>query len=305
MPYRYLYARKINNTVKKYQRIPERVMIENTNICNANCVFCPHKVMKRKVGVMDLALSKKIISECRQLNINYLTIYGFGEPLLDKYFFERVAYAKELGIPRVTTNTNAMYMDKKAVNNIFDSRIDEIYISFDAATEKTYQLIRPGLNFSTVENNINYLLKEKKKRGIKTPKIILSFVESQTNSKEVEAYLEKWQNKVDGISISIIHNWTGQIEAGITSNHGFRDPCRLLWTDMVISWDGKVPLCCNDYENRVILGDCRINTIEEIWGGKILDTIRQDHINKNYSNVPVCSSCTYNYHHKSPWWVIS
>src|SRR3989339_239616 len=78
LPYRYLYARKINNTVKKYQRIPERVMIENTNICNANCVFCPHKVMKRKVGVMDLALSKKIISECRQLNINYLTIYGFG-----------------------------------------------------------------------------------------------------------------------------------------------------------------------------------------------------------------------------------
>lgn len=300
--YQKLYERQIRKKIIHFKSIPFRVMVENTNLCNADCVFCPHKKMKRKTGVMKMDLFKKIVSDCVELNINYLTIYGFGEPLLDKNFIEKVNLAKQAGLKRVTTNTNAAYLNKEIAKQIIEEGLDEIYISFDAATEETYKKIRPGLQFDEVENNIKTLIELKKKANSEKPEIFLSFVESDLNKKEVHLYEEKWKHLVDGISFSIVHNWTGAVNFG-KNELAPKDPCRLLWTDMVISYDGSVPLCCNDYENKVILGNVNKQTIAEVWGGKKLSKVRKNHMSKNFSKVEICSSCQYNYHYKSPWWV--
>jgi radical SAM protein with 4Fe4S-binding SPASM domain len=301
-PYQHFYQKLIAQKRKTFDKKPFRVMIENTNICNADCVFCPHKIMRRKTGIMPLSLSRKITDQCADLGIDYFTIYGFGEPFLDGLFFKRVRYAKKKGLGRVTTNTNAAFMDREKAKKVIDSGLDEIYISFDAATRPTYQKIRPGLNFATVEKNISNLIKLKKKKESQSPKIFLSFVESDLNRHEVSAYLKKWQDKVDGISISLVHNWTGKVDFGQETS-GLRDPCRLLWTDMVVSFDGRVPLCCNDYENRLILGDIKKQTIEEVWGGKNLKKVRKLHLAGRFKKIPLCKACQYNYHFKSPWWV--
>jgi len=290
--------------MRKFESVPFRVIIENTNACNADCTFCPHKMMSRKTGIMDMDLTRRIIDECKDLGIDYVAIYGFGEPLLDPHFFERVEYAKWKGISRVITNTNAMYLNNEKTRKILESGIDEVYISFDAATEETYKKIRPGLSFRTVEQNVLNLVKEKKQRSSDKPEIILSFVESSVNKQEAKRFIQKWTNMADNISISIIHNWTGDIESNNKDNIGSRrDACRLLWTDMVISWNSEVPLCCNDYENRIILGNIKHQSIKEIWGGKELRKIRGSHIQGNFKEVSLCANCGYNYHHKSPWWV--
>jgi radical SAM protein with 4Fe4S-binding SPASM domain len=302
--YNFCYAKLIRKKMQKFEDIPFRVMIENTNACNANCTFCPHKIMRRKTGIMDTNLSKRIIDECKNLGIDYITIYGFGEPLLDPYIFERVAYAKSKGIARVTTNTNAMYLNNEKVKRLLESGIDEVYISFDAATEITYRRIRPGLNFEIVEQNILALIQEKKERNLKKPEIIMSFVESSANKHEVKQYIQKWKSKADNVSISAIHNWTGDIESSNENSNGLRrDPCRLLWADMVISWNGDVPLCCNDYENKIILGNVKNQSIKEIWGGEKPRKIRELHKGGEFEKLNICAQCEYNLHHKSPWWV--
>lgn len=301
--YNYFYNQLLAEKMDKFKKVPFRVMIENTNICQANCVFCPHQAMKRRIGTMEMTLFKKIIDQCQKSAINYVTIYGFGEPLLDKHFFEKVVYAKSAAIPRVTTNTNGMYLTKEKIKKIFNSGIDEIYISFDALTNKTYKKIRPGLDFKTVESNILNLIYERKKRKLDKPEIILSYVETPDNQKETLKYIQKWQNKVNHISISFMHNWTGQIKNQGMLKNGKRDPCRLLWTDMTISWNGDVPLCCNDYENKIILGNINNQSIKQIWGGEKLKKIREYHQKRNFAKVSLCKNCQYNYHHKSPWWV--
>ena len=277
-------------------------MIENTNSCNANCIFCPHKIMKRKRGVMSMDLYKRIINDCVEEKIDFVTVYGFGEPLLDRDFIKRLKYAKTKGIKRLTTNTNAMYLTENIARQIIEAGLDEIFISFDAETAKTYRQVRPGLDFATVEKNIKTLSKLRQKLKRRKPEIVLSFVETDINRAESAGYIKKWQKTVDHISVSQIHNWTGDIDNG-RKIIGQRDPCRLLWTDMVVSWDGKVPLCCNDYENKVILGDMKKQSISEVWGGKKLARARKMHVNGNYKAISLCKNCQYNYHHKSPWWV--
>ena len=301
--YSFFYQKMMQKKMALFKDKPHRVMVENTNICNADCVFCPHEKMKRKTGVMAMELFKKIIDECANMGIGYVTIYGFGEPLLDNKFIERVKYAKEVGLSRVTTNTNAAFLTKDKAKTIIEAGLDEIYISFDAATKETYKKIRPNLNFEEVTKNIINLIKEKKKLQSKKPLIFLSFVESEINSNEVGPYEKKWKGLVDGISFSIAHNWTGEVNFGRAESLTLRDPCRLLWTDMVVSFDGKVPLCCNDYENKVILGDINHQSIKEIWGGEKLKKIREKHLKRQFQDIAICSLCQYNYHYKSPWWI--
>lgn len=302
--YNYFYRRKMQQRMAAHQRVPFRVMVENTNVCNSKCVFCPHPIMQRRQGFMSRELFEKVARECRDLNIDYFTIYGFGEPLIDPDFVARVKFAKSLGLKRVTTNTNAELLSEEKSRQLIAAGLDEIYISFDAASAPTYQKVRPTLSFDKIERNIKNLMAIRKKSGKTKPEVILSFVESDANKQEVKEFIAKWKDIVDNISISIIHNWTGKIETGsVNSGRWRRDPCRLLWTDMVISWNGDVPLCCNDYENKLILGSINKNSISEIWGGEILSVVRRDHLAGTFNGNPVCDRCEYNFHYKSPWWV--
>ena len=187
---------------------------------------------------------------------------------------------------------------------MLESGIDEVYISFDAASEETYKKIRCNLDFNSTKKNIlNFVRLRNDKNS--TTKIYLSFVESDDNKHEVKRYIQEWKGLVDGVSVSLIHNWTGDIESKefIYKKSLLRDPCRLLWMDMVINWDGKVPLCCNDYEAKVELGDINSQTIMEVWGGQRLELIRQNHLKKEFGHIPICVNCQYNFHYKSPWWV--
>lgn len=299
--YTYFYVEMVKRKMLRFEEVPLRVMVENTNICDSDCIFCPHQKMKRKSGFMQIELFKKIVDECKKLKINHLVIHGFGEPLLDKYFFEKVKMAKKEGIPLVTSNTNGMYLDKEKTEKIFDTGLDEIIISLDAAIEKTYKKIRPGLDFNTVEKNIIELIRQKSKNKAIKPKVILSFVESEENTNEIDKYLKKWNKFVDDISISYRHNWSGALK-NINDKTLEKDPCRLLWTDMVVSWNGNVPLCCSDYENKVILGNIRGQAIREIWKSKKLKEIRGFHQKREFNKINLCNNCNLNFHYKLPWW---
>jgi radical SAM protein with 4Fe4S-binding SPASM domain len=301
--YLLLYNDFLENRMKLFGEVPFRVMIENTNYCNLSCTFCPHKIMKRKKGIMSESLFKQIIDQCKSLGINYVTIYGFGEPLLDPNFCEKVNWAKKKEISKVTTNTNALFLNEKISKNIIEAGLDEIYISIDAGTPETYRKVRSSIKLAIVEKNILSLLILRSRMGREKPIVILSYVESEVNKHETELFISKWKNLVDSISISKIHNWTGDIKIGDTINHEMRDPCRLLWTDMVINWDGKVPLCCNDYENRITLGNLKGNLIEKIWGGEELKNIRELHKKREFNKITPCRHCIYNCHDKSPWLV--
>ena len=71
------------------------VHIESTNLCNFKCSFCPHTKMKRKKGIMDFELYKKIIDEIKDWGIEELNLTGFGEPLLDPLLTEKIKYARK------------------------------------------------------------------------------------------------------------------------------------------------------------------------------------------------------------------
>lgn len=296
--YSYFYSKQMKMLMEKYEFVPSKVIIENTNACNSDCIFCTHNQMTRKKGFMNFQLFKKIIDDCTTQGVREVAIYRLGEPLLDTQFSEKITYAKKAGIEIVSTNTNASLLDEENATKILDSDIDVIYISLDASSKAVYEGIRRGLNYDVVERNVMKFIELRNNRGRKA-RIILHFCITQENRNQVKDFIRKWKNSVDQICIADTHDWSGNIEIKDKRPFQRNGPCKLPWTEMVISWDGKVPLCCVDYNDTVVLGDLTNESIKDVWGGEKLKKYRKIHINKDFDKIPICKNCTCNF----SWWM--
>ncbi len=299
--YRYVYNQQIQHLMKNCKNIPSTVMIENTNACNYRCHFCPHQIMNRKKGVMDMELFERIVDECNMIGVQHIDIHQFGEPLLDSKFIEKVTYAKSKGIPKVTTNSNGSLLNIELSKKLVDSQLDRIYISLDAATEETYLKVRYPGNLTRVEQNIDRLIKLRNSTGSSKPEIIVNFVQQQNNRDEIKAFTKKWKDKADKVMISYMHDWAGSINEQTNEFHGKlnRSPCRLPFTDMVIGWDGRCMICCVDYDGKLIIGDLKKQNLEDVWKSKIIMNIRSSHLKSEFKEVPLCDRCTY----RTTWWM--
>lgn len=68
-------------------------------------------------------------------------------------------------------------------------------------------------------------------------------------------------------------------------------PCRMLWTELTVFWDGRVVPCANVYEPDNLLGDLRTQTLDEVWNGPPIQALRQAHLQDRVAAIPVCRSC--------------
>jgi len=298
--YHHLYKTQMKEIIEKQKAGPMKVIIENTNACNAHCVFCVHDKLTRKTGFMDFSLFRKIIADCANLNVKEVAIFRFGEPLLDPDFSEKVAYAKKAGIELVSTNTNASLLTEETAIKILDSGLDIIYISLDANSKEVYERIRKGLNYDIVKKNIKRFIELKNSRNKEKPIIILNFCQTDENKNQVKDFIKEWKGHAQ-MSISNAHDWSGKAKVK-TKNGVFvrrADPCRLLWTELVVSWDGKVPLCCIDYDDKMIMGDLKSESIREVWSGERLKKNRKIHMDGDFKKIPLCESCTCYF----SWWM--
>lgn len=301
--YQYFLQTQISKVVKKYQKIPFSLRIENTNFCNGQCFMCPYPSMKRKKGTMSRELYKKIIDQASNLKINYINLHNFGEPLVDKDFVWRIKYAKSKNIKRISTNTNGTLLNQKLAKDIIKSGLDELYISVDAATKKTYQKIRIGLNYNQVQKNIKYITKLKKQLKSDKPKIILDFLEFNLNKTETQKFINKWKNTVDNICISQIHDWSNKKQINLKNKINnyvefSQSPCRLPFTEMLINWDGTVSLCCQDIDGEVILGNTNKESLIKIWQNKKYQEIRKSHLKLKTNDLKLCKNCKL----RTFWW---
>lgn len=304
--YQYLQETYIKKIINKYFLAPNLVVIENTSFCNSSCSMCPHSVMKRKQGTMKTDLFHKIIDQCNKLGVKQVGLHNFGEPLMDKDFAEKLRYASQKADASVGTSTNAALMRSELAKEIILSGLDTINFSIDAFTKASYEKIRVGLPFKEVIKNVENFIDIRKQLGKKKPEIIVDFIETELNKGEKKLFINKWKGLVDKVNITTLHAWGGSYEgkAGKGKFHSKllkikREPCRFLWTDMVINWDGRVSVCCQDYEAKIVIGDINKNSLQEIWRGKIINDLRKKHLAGKFSEIPLCSLCNY----RSVWWL--
>ena len=276
-------------------RLPEIVQIESTNICNARCVFCPRDQMHRRQGVMDEALFRKVVDDCAALGIRHVRLHNYGEPFVDRHLTDKVAYAKQKGIAEVGVISNGSLIDEQVARGVIEAGLDAINISVDASGREVFERTRIGLEYDKVIANIERLVRIRAELGRTHPKLILSFVR-QDNSDEERAFIDHWRMIADKIHITDLHNWAGTLNR----DSDVRYPCYRQWLTFTVLWDGRVSLCCADFDGRVILGDMRTSNIRDIWESEAYRQVRREHLESG--GPEICRACDLP-RKDSPLWV--
>lgn len=275
--------------------LPEIVQIEATNICNAKCVFCPRDEMHRKQGIMSFDLFRKIVDECAELGITHVRMHNYGEAFIDKRLVEKVRYAKVRGIKEVGAISNGSLLTEPVARGMIEAGLDAINISVDASGKETFEKTRIGLKYDKVIGNIERLVRLRAEAGKRRPKLILSFVR-QNNDADEQAFIEHWKKVADKIHVTDLHNWAGTLhrESDVTY------PCYRPWLTFTVLWDGRVSLCCADFDGHVVLGDLTTSSIQEVWNSEAYRTVRREHLESGGPDI--CRSCDLP-RKDSPLWI--
>jgi MoaA/NifB/PqqE/SkfB family radical SAM enzyme len=278
----------------QYGAAPRTVNIESTSHCNAKCLTCPHPYHERVQGIMDDDLYAKVLDECVALGVKKIHLQNFGEPLIDRRLPEKIKMAKDRGIGTVKIISNASALTEKKTRQLIEAGLDEIKISFDGLSKEVFEKVRVGLKYEKIAANLEGLIRIRGEMGRSNPKVQLMFVAIKENEFEETGFVDRWNGVVDRVDVTRAHNWGGSedvsAEAEPKNKSGFQ--CMRLWQTFTVLWDGRVSICCVDYEGSEILGDLRTETMRDIWNGARLAQIRNWHTRGEFNEVPVCGSCT-------------
>ena len=156
----------IQRTLDKMSIRPYELHLELTNVCNANCVFCPYQFQKREFVVMQDEVFHKAVGDYVSSGGGSVGLTPIvGDALIDPKFLDRVRYLRsQPKIDRIWLTTNAILLDKHGIKDVLEVGLSSITISTSGFDEATYERIYRSKAYQRVRNNVLALLEENAKR---------------------------------------------------------------------------------------------------------------------------------------------
>ena len=68
-------------------------------------------------------------------------------------------------------------------------------------------------------------------------------------------------------------------------------PCGLLWNRFIVTYDGKLTICCIDFEAKMIYGQINKNSLKTCWNNALMRKFRKIHKDNNFKLLPMCLQC--------------
>jgi len=255
-----------------------KIQFESSTSCNAKCIFCPRYEMTRPMGVMSDALFHKIIKEGKEMGVKHFYPFLNGEPFIFPRIYKWLDYMEKEKV-WVSLYTNAEFMDVDRL--VKYKNIYFINCSLNAATKEIYDKIMRGCDFYKAKKNIGDLIKKSSFR------IRVSMVVNEENAHENRMFRKMWGKNA---KVSYYLNWAGKRHS-LFESKGIKKPCYHLLNFITILWDGRVALCCMDYNGNVILGDLNKQSLKEIV--KNIEPLIERHKKLDF-NMPLCQECNMN-----------
>ena len=290
----------IPDQTKKYQRVPVPEFPKKINLgiqedyCNLSCpkclVFGTNKdpafdIKKIATSAMPMENILNILDEIKGHNLAISPSY-WVEPLVVKDFKKVAMEAKKRGIP-VEISTNALLINEGMAEFLVE-HMSAISVSIDATTMETLVKTRATNRLERIHNAVFLLLD---KRGSKdSPRIVVNFTVEDCNRHERDEFLQYWIQHVDAVRINEMYTHERSIDNLVVTRD--RTPCREIYDQMNIDFNGDVRMCCLDGFRVTNLGNVFEDGVHKVWHGEGFSVVRKNHEEGNYGAQPFCESCT-------------
>lgn len=286
---------------------PFSIEVDPSSRCNLKCNFCfrsDEEAVKNsgvKFGNMDFELYKKIINDIKEFPVKpvKLRLSGYGEPFMNKNYHEMIKYAKDSNVAEfIETITNGTLLTSKINRQIVEAGLDRINISVEALSRKGYKEITgANINYDKFLSNIKDLYDNKGNTYI-----YIKIVDcGNFTEKDKTLFYNTFNNICDQMCIEK----AAKVWDGTTANDNIKDTgiygqeipryklvCPFIFSRMSVNYNGKVHLCCVDWQGKEIIGDVTKQSLYDIWNGEKLRYIQMTHLKGNRKCIDLCKNCT-------------
>jgi radical SAM protein with 4Fe4S-binding SPASM domain len=291
--------------------------IETTNACNMTCKMCPRTtMMTRPIETIDRNTFIKILDQIKphskelwdkwvlfvekeygiretDMSENHfflhiipkvIQLHGYGDPLLDKHMAEYVELLHERGFFSYFS-CNPANINLARTYEMMDAGLDYIKYSIESVDDNAHKEIRGSAsNFKKSFQNISSVLDYKKTHNSGMVIVITMLDLNRTCQQEDFDLLVK---AFEGLDVYVYlksedQQWYRKDFHGTKSVH-WSEFCRHPWMSMTIKSNGEAAMCMEDFNNEIILGDTKHESLYDIWNGEKYIKFRRDHFDLTHS----------------------
>lgn len=288
---------------------PVNITLEPTNICNLKCPSCETGagLLRRPKAQLSLEQFRVIIDKIAS-HTNTLMFYYMGETFLNRHAYEMIRYAKQKGIPFITTCTNGEVINPE---KLVDSGLDEISFQLAGMTQATQQIYRVGSHLDKVLHNLKETVRLKKARH-SGMRVCCGFILMKHNEHQVEAFratmaeigvdeavvidpcVRTWEQGRDFLPTDRAH-WLyapAAFEQGVLRPRIVpQNECPWIYYSLAIQVNGDVVPCCRDANGHFVMGNLFEQELGEIWNGKDYQAFRRQ-VLTNQKGLGLCRLCS-------------
>jgi radical SAM protein with 4Fe4S-binding SPASM domain len=297
--------------------LPTHLQVEPSSLCNVHCAFCPVTTgMDRPTGLMKFETFRKAFDDLADY-LFLLILWDWGEPFLNPAIYDMIAHAKRWDV-RVISSTNGLVFARgDRAERLVRSGIDMIIFAVDGITQETYEKYRRGGKLETTLAGVERVVAAKRALGSTAPLIHFRFMAMRHNEHEIPQ-LEALARSlgVDALSIKTLNPYE-QGECYSAKEDGLefiptdpryqrfeydadtgariavkRNPCKRMWNNPLVAWDGKVSPCAFDPHGSYNYGDLARQRFRDIWWGERIAQLRRQ-FRKDDQEIGLCAGCTY------------
>ncbi len=279
---------------------PLIVSLEFTNLCNLRCVYCTSPVSERARGFMDRATLDKVLIGIHQLGVQRVRIVGNGEATLHPEFgsyIQKLASATRF----VSVVTNGQWRHpKKTISSLLTAPVRLVEVSVDSSTKQGYEQSRPGGKFERLIENLLLIKHEREK----CPNRIL--VNLRLMVRPSERSLEKeltafWSQFADTVMQQPVlerktQPYVKDMYRPVQFDNHFYPTCVLPFKELIVNWDGDVPLCALSVQQvgapGLIVGNVMTKTFDELWNHGLMRQYREGHQSRDFHKMEICKGCS-------------
>ena len=255
------------------------VSLETCTSCNHRCPFCPVSVDPREREVMSQELFESIADQVLAIGGPQVVVFlsNYNEPTVDPLFEERCLALFARGLP-VSLLTNASHLDPDRADRIARAgRFRYIGINLPTLDPERYEKMHGTRDLARVLGNIDAL--RAREIGEETAIVVLGNNDEphRKDVAEIRARFEPlgWAVKPFRIRSRPASGTFVPEPPPVKELRG----CELMgsrpFEHLHVTATGKAVLCCQDYYEKLTVGDLKTETVAEILGGDVMARLRR------------------------------
>ena len=256
------------------------VSLETMTTCNQKCYFCPVSIAPREDYSMPDAMFASILEQLKpyQATLESVFLQSYNEPTLDRRFLDQCRAIRNAGLPIAVLSNASGFTPAKTDTILEEGALRYLCINLSTLDRERYARDRGADHLPVVLRNVDYM---KDLPVAQQMKIVVLGTGDETHARDFEAVQERYAGSRFEVERHVVMDRAGWLDVGMKAADRNK---RLAGCDNVgsrplqhlhITPHGKCVLCCEDYDEKYLVGDLTTQTVAEVLEGDELARMRR------------------------------